>query len=58
LAIINEQCPFGSAAADHPVICAVDRGMVRGMLAGLYGKTMPETESSRALGDDACVTVI
>ena len=58
LAIINEQCPFGAAAHDHPVICAVDRGMVRGMLAGLYGATMPETESSRALGDDACVTVV
>ena len=58
LAIINEHCPFGAAAAENPVICAVDRGMVRGMLAGLYGETMPATESSRALGDDACVTVI
>jgi predicted ArsR family transcriptional regulator len=58
LAIINEQCPFGAAAHEHPVICAIDRGMVRGMLAGLYGETMPVTESSRALGDDACATVI
>jgi predicted ArsR family transcriptional regulator len=58
LAIINDQCPFGNVAAEHPVICAVDRGMVRGMLAGLYGDTMPETESSRALGDDMCVTVV
>jgi predicted ArsR family transcriptional regulator len=58
LAIINEQCPFGAAAHEHPVMCAIDRGMVRGMLAGLYGDTMPATESSRALGDDACVTVI
>jgi hypothetical protein len=32
--------------------------MVRGMLAGLYGDTMPATESSRALGDDMCVTVV
>jgi len=32
--------------------------MVRGMLSGLYGATMPETESSRAFGDDACVTVV
>ena len=37
LAIINEHCPFGGAAMNNPVICAVDRGMVRGMLAGLYG---------------------
>jgi predicted ArsR family transcriptional regulator len=58
LAIINEQCPFGAAAHEHPVICAIDRGMVRGMLAGLYGETMPVTESSRALGDAACATVI
>jgi predicted ArsR family transcriptional regulator len=58
LAIINEHCPFGATAHEHPVICAVDRGMVRGMLAGLYGETMPATESSRALGDDTCVTVV
>jgi predicted ArsR family transcriptional regulator len=58
LAIINEHCPFGAAAHEHPVICAIDRGMVRGMLAGLYGDTMPVTESSRALGDAACATVI
>jgi predicted ArsR family transcriptional regulator len=58
LAIINEQCPFGAAAHEHPVICAIDRGMVRGMLAGLYGETMPVTESSRAFGDAACTTVI
>ena len=58
LAIIAEQCPFGSAAQQHPVICAVDRGMVRGMLAGLYGDTTPETTSSRPQGDDVCVTTV
>jgi predicted ArsR family transcriptional regulator len=58
LAIINEHCPFGVAAHENPVMCAIDRGMVRGMLAGLYGETMPATESSRAFGDDSCVTVI
>jgi len=58
LAIIAEQCPFGTAAQEHPVICAVDRGMVKGMLAGLYGETRPETESSRAMGDDHCVTLV
>lgn len=56
LAIISDQCPFGAAAHDHPVMCAVDRGMVRGMLAGLYGDTLPVTESSRAMGDTSCVT--
>jgi predicted ArsR family transcriptional regulator len=58
IAIINNHCPLGAVAAQNPVICAVDRGMVRGMLAGLYGDTAPETESSRARGADACVTVI
>jgi predicted ArsR family transcriptional regulator len=56
LAIISDQCPFGAAAHDHPVMCAVDRGMVRGMLAGLYGETAPVTESSRAMGGTSCVT--
>ncbi|MEY2478577.1 MAG: hypothetical protein QOG87_3892 [Actinomycetota bacterium] len=58
LRIISEQCPFGDAATEHPVMCAVDRGMVRGMLAGLYGDTVPVTESSRALGGDVCVTAV
>jgi hypothetical protein len=32
--------------------------MVRGMLAGLYGEAVTVTGSSRALGDDACVTLV
>lgn len=56
LAIISDQCPFGAAAHEHPVMCAVDRGMVRGMLAGLYGDSTPVTESSRARGGDNCIT--
>ena len=58
LAIVADQCPFGEAAHHHPVICAVDRGIVRGMLAGLYGATEPATAASRAQGDDACVTIL
>jgi predicted ArsR family transcriptional regulator len=58
LVIIAEQCPFGSAAVQHPVICAVDRGIIRGMLAALYGDTVPETEASRPQGDDVCVTLV
>lgn len=58
LAIISEQCPFGGAAVQHPVICAVDRGIVKGMLDTLYGDTVPETSASRPRGDDICVTVI
>src|SRR4051794_7959777 len=55
--IVTDHCPFGGAVAS-PVICAVDRGMVKGMLAALYGDTSPETTSSRALGDDSCITAV
>jgi predicted ArsR family transcriptional regulator len=58
LALIKENCPFFDTARQHPVICAVDRGMVRGMLGGLYGETVTPTESSRALGDEACVSLV
>lgn len=56
LRIVNNHCPFGDAAIENPVICAVDRGMVKGMLAALYGDTEPELASSRPQGDEFCVT--
>lgn len=58
LTLYREACPFFDAAVGHPVICAVDRGMVRGMLTGLYGDAVLATESSRALGDEACATFV
>lgn len=58
LRIVSEHCPFGDAVIEHPVICAVDRGMVRGMLGTLYGDTTPATEASVAQGDDVCVTAV
>lgn len=58
LRIINEHCPFGETALEHPVICAVDRGMVKGMLSGLYGATTTATESSVARGDTICATAV
>ena len=57
LRIVSDHCPFAGSVAS-PVICAVDRGMVKGMLATLYGDTSPETASSRALGDDTCITAV
>ena len=51
LRIVSDHCPFGGAAIEHPVICAVDRGMVRGMLGALYGETdavhLPEPPHGR-----------
>ncbi|MFP3906656.1 MAG: helix-turn-helix transcriptional regulator [Acidimicrobiales bacterium] len=58
LRIVSDHCPFGDAAIEHPVICAVDRGMVAGMLDTLYGTTNTEIESSVALGGEQCVTAV
>ncbi len=45
-----------AAAQQYPhVVCALDRGMIRGMLAGLYGETSPQFEASRPDGDAHCV---
>lgn len=58
LKIVSENCPFGGAAIEHPVICAVDRGMVRGMLAVLWGDATPALSASLPMGDDVCVTAV
>lgn len=61
-AVVASNCPFGDAASQHPVLCAVDRGMVKGLLAGLCGEAggvVPVVlSSSRARGDDACAAVV
>jgi len=54
--IVAQNCPFGDAVVEHPVICAVDRGMVQGMLGHLYGPADASTASSKPQGDDICVT--
>jgi predicted ArsR family transcriptional regulator len=60
LRIINDHCPFGDVALEHPVICAVDRGMVRGMLSELCDGEFGEivTEESRATGATFCSTSV
>ncbi len=52
--VVSENCPFGSAATHHPVLCAVDRGLIAGMLEGLGAKGTTVTLTSRARGDDTC----
>ena len=56
LRIVNNHCPFGDVAIEHPVICAVDRGMVKGMLGALCGDTDVSTEASLPQGDAFCAT--
>jgi len=56
---VSEHCPFGDTAIEHPVICAVDRGLVKGMLGALYGgDATAATESSLPMGDARCVTAV
>ncbi len=52
--VVAESCPFGSAATHHPVLCAVDRGLVTGILEGLGATTTAITLTSKARGDDSC----
>lgn len=56
LRIVSEHCPFGGVPIEHPVICAVDRGLVTGMLAALYGEAKAEMRSSLPMGDAVCIT--
>jgi predicted ArsR family transcriptional regulator len=59
LRIVNNHCPFGDVAIEHPVICAVDRGMVKGMLAALYGgDAEPALQESIPMGDTFCATTV
>ena len=44
---------------EHPVICAVDRGMMKGMIVELYGADATVAmESSLPMGDTVCVTAL
>ena len=57
LQIVAEHCPFGDAVVEHPVICAVDRGIVKGMLNHMIGGfSDAEQAASLPQGDDVCVT--
>ena len=58
LSIVRDHCPFGDLSVSNPVICAVDRGMVRGMLHELYGDTDLALTASRPQGDDRCVSSV
>lgn len=58
MSLVRGHCPFGDLSATHPVICAVDRGMVRGMLHELYGDAELLQTLSRPQGDDVCVSTL
>ena len=54
--LVSSTCPFGDAAVHHPVLCAVDRGLVGGMLEGLGTSSTMVKLTSKARGDDSCRT--
>lgn len=56
-AVVRSHCPFGAAAIENPVLCAADRGLVEGLMSVLCGDTVTVQLSSRARGDDSCVTL-
>jgi predicted ArsR family transcriptional regulator len=58
LRIVAEHCPYGGPEVIHPVLCAVDRGMVKGMMGALYGAGDPRLEESLLQGADVCVTAV
>jgi predicted ArsR family transcriptional regulator len=58
LRIVADHCPFGPAAVTSPVLCALERGVVKGMLESLYGTADARTAHSRAQGDATCVTAV
>ncbi len=59
MAIVRDHCPFGDLSDSHPVICAVDRGLVKGMLHELYGPAGGSSfTESRPSGSDVCVEVV
>ncbi len=58
LMIINEVCPFGTVAIEHPVLCAVERGIVAGLLSRSQASKRSLKVNSRALGDLDCSVVI
>lgn len=56
--VVSHSCPFGTAALSHPVLCAVDRGIVKGMLSTLCGNPVSIKMSSKARGDDNCAVSV
>ncbi len=57
--IVADNCPFGALATTHPVVCAVDRGLVRGLLTSLCSAGATNLSMySRARGDADCRAVV
>lgn len=52
--VVSTNCPFGGAAQSHPVLCALERGLIGGVLEGLGAERTEVRLESRAQGDAIC----
>ncbi len=57
LKLVTDHCPFGDLPAVHPVICALDRGIVMGMMEHLHEATPVRLTTAAEVGSDSCVTL-
>lgn len=57
LKLVTDHCPFGSLPSAHPVLCAMDRGMVTGMMQTLHHETPVELTSAAEVGATHCTTI-
>lgn len=57
LRLVTDHCPFGSLPTMHPVICALDRGIVMGMMEHLHEATPVQLTRAADSGSDSCVTL-
>lgn len=57
LKLVTDHCPFGSLPSAHPVLCAMDRGIVTGMMQTLHHETPVELTSAAEVGSTHCTTI-
>jgi predicted ArsR family transcriptional regulator len=56
--VVAAACPFGTAPGDHPVLCAIDRGLMAGMLSAWGDDAQPVRLATRARSGGECRTAI
>ena len=57
--LLTSHCPFGQTATDHPeIVCRIDQGIVRGLMAAAGGSSGPVVVSPHEGPDDACVASV
>ena len=54
LEVVAENCPFGASVLDHPVLCAIDHGLVAGIVEGLGYDATSVTLTSRQSHAERC----